>query len=426
MECQECLSFFETIGNAFNSPIETKELFRLIADTLVKNFKIDACAIWLLSRDRRTLDDVASSGLSQKFLSKGPLDSERSVAEALDGKIVSITDCTNDPRIQYRAAFAEEGIVSLLAVPLAARGQVIGVLRLYSKRGMEFSQQEKDVLKVAASFCACAVLHSMFQKILRDVSETVRTSLVLDDVLQGIVKVITEDLRAKGCLIWLLHPDTKRLELKASYGLSQPYLESGPRDTAKAATEIIEGKAVAIYDAAEYLEYPEQARREGVGSLLSVPLMIYGRSIGVLRVYTYKPYEFSEDEINLMAVVGEQCALVIRHAQLYGGMKESYDALMTDFHRWFDQFYGPGGLTRQNRSGDRFPAARSSLTAAVRAGLASRTMWLLLLERQIDREAGAPARLALDRDRAAVLLRHGLDDGETEPGAVGGVAAGIR
>jgi len=344
MECQECLNFFETVGNAFNSPIETKELLKLITDTLVKRFKVDACAIWLLSRDRRTLDDVASSGLSQKFLSKGPIDSERSVAEALDGKIVSIADCANDPRIQYRAAFAEEGIVSLLAVPLAARGQVIGVLRLYSEKGMQFSQQEKDVLKVAASFCACAVLHSMFQKILRDVSETVRSSLVLDEVLQGIVKVITEDLRAKGALIWLLHPDTKRFELKASYGLPPAYLESGPRDAAKAAAETIEARPVAIYDAAEYLQYSEQAKSEGVGSLLSVPLTIHGRAIGVLRVHTHKPYEFSEDEINLMALVGEQCALVIRHAQLYGGMKESYDTLMADFHQWFDQFYGHGGL----------------------------------------------------------------------------------
>jgi GAF domain-containing protein len=346
MDCQDCLSFFETVGNAFNSPMDTSELLQLITDTLVKRFKVDGCAIWLLSRDRRTLDEVASSGLSQKFLSKGPVDSERSVAEALDGKIVSITDCPNDPRIQYRAAFAEEGILSLLAVPLAARGQVIGVLRLYAKRMVEFAQSEKDVFKVAASFCACAVLHSMFQKILHDVSGTVRASLVLDEVLQGIVKVITEDLRGKGALIWLLHPDTKRLELKASYGLPPAYLESGPRDTAKAAAEISDAKPVAAYDAAGYLQHPTRATREEVGSLLSVPLTIHGGAIGVLRVYTHKPYEFSEDEINLMALVGEQCALVIRHAQLYGGMKESYDNLMTDFHQWFDQFYGPAGVKR--------------------------------------------------------------------------------
>ena len=344
MDCQYCLSVFGTIGTAFTSPISTKELLRLIALTLVEGFQVDGCAIWLLSRDRRTLDEMASSGLSEKFLAKGPIDAARSVTEALDGNTVAIGDCANDPRIQYRAAFAEEGIVSLLALPLAARGQVIGVVRLYSKKSREFLQQEKNVLSVVASFCASAVMHSMFQKILRDVPETVRTSLLLNDVLQEIVKVITEDLRAKGCLIRLLDPDTKRLELKASYGLSKAYLESGPRDAAKATAETIEGRPIAVYDAAEYLQYPEQARREGVASLLSVPLRVHGRSIGVLRVYTQRPYEFSEDETNLMALVGEQCALVIHNAQLYSGMKERYEDLVTDFHKWFDQFYGPGAV----------------------------------------------------------------------------------
>jgi len=56
----------------------------------------------------------------------------------------------------------------------------------------------------------------MFQKILRDVSDTVSSSLDIDDVLDQIVRVIAEDLRAKGCLIRLLNPDARRLELRAS------------------------------------------------------------------------------------------------------------------------------------------------------------------------------------------------------------------
>jgi GAF domain-containing protein len=197
---------------------------------------------------------------------------------------------------------------------------------------------------VVASFCACAITHAMFQRILHDVSDTVRSSLVLDEVLAQIVKVITEDLRAKGCLVRLLDAETKKLELRASYGLSEAYLGAGPRDAVMASTETIEGRPIAVYDATAYLQYPEQARREGVASLLSVPLMIHGRSLGVLRVYTHKPYQFSEDEIHLMSLVGEHCALLIRNAQLYSAMKASYESLVNDFHSWFERFYGPGGL----------------------------------------------------------------------------------
>ena len=64
------------------------------------------------------MDEVASFGLSQRFLQKGPVDAERSVAEALEDTIVMIADCRTDPRVRYPAAHSEEGIVSMLTVPL--------------------------------------------------------------------------------------------------------------------------------------------------------------------------------------------------------------------------------------------------------------------------------------------------------------------
>jgi GAF domain-containing protein len=211
-----------------------------------------------------------------------------------------------------------------------------------------FSSDELAVIHTIAALCTSVILHSMFQKILHHVSETVPLSLDVKDVLNQILKVITEDLRAKGCVIRLLDPDTGKLELWASYGLSQAYLDKGPVDASKAKAEMLEGRCVAVYDAAQYLQYPEEARREGIASLLSVPLLVRGRSIGFLRIFTHKPYEFSADEIHLMKTVGEQCALLIHSAQLYSYVKERYDTLMVDFHNWFDKFYGWGVMERKN------------------------------------------------------------------------------
>jgi GAF domain-containing protein len=205
-----------------------------------------------------------------------------------------------------------------------------------------FSSDDLAVIHTIAALCTSIILRAMFQKILHHVSETAPLSLDIKDVLGQIVEVITEDLRAKGCLIRLLDPDTGRLELWASYGLSQAYLDKGPRDASRAKVETLEGKCVAVYDATQYLQYPEEARREGIASLLSVPLLVHGRSIGVLRVFTNKPYEFSADEIFLMRMVGEQCALLIHCAQLYSYTKERYETLMVDFHNWFDRFYAWG------------------------------------------------------------------------------------
>ena len=87
--------------------------------------------------------------------------------------------------------------------------------------------------------------------------------------------------------------------------------------------------------------------REGIASLLSVPLLIHGRSVGVLRVYTHKPYEFSADEISLIKMVAEQCALLIHSARLYSFVKEKHDTLMVDFQNWFDWSYGWGVMERK-------------------------------------------------------------------------------
>jgi GAF domain-containing protein len=295
------------------------------------------------------LENIASFGLSEKLALSDPLRVEGIAGELLKGDTVAVVDCQSDPRVRDFPAYREDGIKSLLLVPLKSRGQVVGSMHITAAEERVFSGDELEILHVAADLCTSVILRSMFQMILHHVSEAVPSSLDIQEVLSQIVKVITDDLRAKGCLIRLLDPDTGRLKLWASYGLSQAYLDKGPVDASKAKAETLEGKCVAVRDATQYLQYPEEARREGIASLLSVPLLVRGRSIGVLRIYTHKPYEFSPDEINLMKMVGEQCALLINNAQLYSHVKERYETLMDDFHIWFDRFYGWGGVgTKSN------------------------------------------------------------------------------
>ncbi|MEW6365828.1 MAG: GAF domain-containing protein [Acidobacteriota bacterium] len=344
MPAPEHLKIFETAAEVLNSPAEVPEMLRAISNAIARGMSIKGCQFFLLSRDQRVLEPIASSGLSEAFANQESVEMNRMLREILQGQPVSVRDCTTDPRIHRSLAYSVEGIRSTLWIPLKSRGQVIGAMQLTTADVHEFSEEEIEVARVVAAVCASLILRSMFQRIVSGVSDTVRHSLDVDEVLKRIVRVITEDLRAKGCLIRLIDPDTNRLELRAAYGLSEAYLQSGPRDAAKATAEVLEGKPVFFLDAGQYLQYAEDARREGIASLLSVPLMIHGKSIGVLRVYTYKPYEFSEEEIHLMKMVAEQCALLIKNAQLYSGMKERYQQLIGDFHEWFDRFYGPGGM----------------------------------------------------------------------------------
>ena len=341
MKCIHCRNVFQEIGDAFNSPVDAVGILERAATILVDQFQLKGCHFRLLSRDRSVLEDVASVGLSAKFLGKGPVDAEKSVAEALEGRVVAVADCATDPRIQYPQAHVEEGIVSQLTVPLSTRGQVIGVMRLSTSQRREFSEEEVDFFNVCALFCASAVTHAMFHRILEHVTESIKSSLDLDDVLSAIAQVVAEDLRARGCTIQLFDERGDLLKLRASFGMSEHFNGAvGPVISAAAAEALGEGHCVAILDARSdsRIPYSTEAVREKFSSMLFVPLMCRDRAIGLMVLFTHHPYRFSGEEMQLMMAIGEQAALAIRNAQMYAAIKRRYDTVVDDFHQWFEHY----------------------------------------------------------------------------------------
>ncbi len=338
IECRQCHNVICQIGNGLNSRVDVETLLADSARSMVQEFDLKGCHFRLLSRDQMTLDSVASFGLSEAFLNKGPVDADRSVSQALKGEVVGVFDCASDPRIQYPKEFVKEGICSMLTVPLETRGQVVGVMRLYSSELREFSGDEAEFFKVAALFCTSAIVNSMFHGILTHVSESTQSSLELPEVLDTIARVVCEDLRAKGCLIELLDPVSKTLEPRAWFGLGQELVGQAPGLFSHGVCEsLMDGVCVQIRDGRsdERVLKPELVVREGASSILLVPLMNRGKGIGILSLFTHHPYQFSADEVQLMLAIGDQCSLAIDNAKLYGAMKRRYEMLVDDFQLWF-------------------------------------------------------------------------------------------
>jgi GAF domain-containing protein len=117
----------------------------------------DAATIRLLDPSRKRLDLAAAYGLSERYLTKGPVDAERSVAEALTGKPAAIFDVPTDPRIVYKSEAKEEGICSMLVVPMVFRGVVIGVIRILTREHRAFQDDEIDFASALAEQAAIAI-----------------------------------------------------------------------------------------------------------------------------------------------------------------------------------------------------------------------------------------------------------------------------
>ncbi|MBU1740349.1 MAG: GAF domain-containing protein [Proteobacteria bacterium] len=164
---------------------------------------------------------------------------------------------------------------------------------------------------------------------LRRVSEAISSAQELDDVSQQIVHSLQQALNLKGCALLLWDRKSDELIIAAASGLSQRYLKKGPISARKSIAASLRDGPVAIYDVEDdpRLQYPLEAKVEGISSILSVPVILRGRPLGVLRLYTAEPWEFSEQDIIFGQAVAEIVALVLDNVRLYKGMKSSIEAL---------------------------------------------------------------------------------------------------
>jgi len=133
---------FHDLAVSINSSLDVKKIMDIMSGDIARAFDVKAVSVRLLDENEKRLKLVTSYGLSEKYLNKGPVSAEESIAEALQGTPVVVKRASTDPGVQYRKEKEEEGIVSILCVPIKAREKVVGVLRLYSGREREFSEDE--------------------------------------------------------------------------------------------------------------------------------------------------------------------------------------------------------------------------------------------------------------------------------------------
>jgi GAF domain-containing protein len=152
-----------------------------------------------------------------------------------------------------------------------------------------------------------------------------------EEVVLMTVESITLALNVKGCMLFLLNRETNELEVGAAFGLSDEYINKGPLSALKSITASLKDGPVAIYDVSDdpRIQYPEAARKEGIASILSVPITVRGRTIGALRVYTAEPWEFTLGDVNFVQAMANMAGMAIDMAKYYKGLKDSIEILKT-------------------------------------------------------------------------------------------------
>ena len=160
----------------------------------------------------------------------------------------------------------------------------------------------------------------------------IASSLDLDSVLAYLTEETAHAMTAKASSVRLLDKEGNRLEMKAVYGLSESYLNKGPVELTRSRVdrEILAGNAMQLEDVTRdpHFQYPDEAAREGIVSVASVPLIAHGQPIGVLRVYSGKRRKFNEPDMHFLTAVADLAALCIENARLYAETRRDYEDTM--------------------------------------------------------------------------------------------------
>ena len=142
-----------------SSSLDLDHVLAYLTEETAAAISVKASSVRLLDKEGKRLEMRAVYGLSESYLTKGPVEVARSAVdkEILAGNATQLEDVTSDLSFQYPNEAALEGIVSVASVPLIAHARPIGVLRVYAGQRRTFSDSEMRFLTAVADLAALSI-----------------------------------------------------------------------------------------------------------------------------------------------------------------------------------------------------------------------------------------------------------------------------
>jgi GAF domain-containing protein len=335
------LSVLRETAHTLSGVLQEPEVIQALLAQVVSALKARGALLRLLSPGGNELLPSGALGLSGAYLQKGSVQVTKSQVDqrVLDGETVVVPDVTCEPGFQYPAAAASEGLRGMVAVPLSVRDRAIGVLRVYVDDVATLRLEDILLLGILADMGALALEKVRLHQSLYRIAEALNASLELQPMLQRVLEAAVKEMELKAASIRLLDPKHRTLRLVVAHGLSEAYLAKGEIhvDRSPVDQRVLKGEVMALYDVEHGagLEYPEEAAREGIRSVLVVPLKLKDRTLGVMRVYSARPRHFGSAAISFLNSVAGLVALAVENAGLYAALQARYEDLKLDLAEWY-------------------------------------------------------------------------------------------
>jgi len=254
---------------------------------------------------------------------------------AQTGVAIRVDDVRTDARSARRDVDEQEGIRSMLCVPLRGAGTLLGVISAFSTRPAAFSSHHQRVLEAFAEQAGIAVQNAkLFEESLKRTRETralfeagraVTASLDPQRTIRVIMEQARTVLGVASCGIMILDPAKHELRLLASLDLpdnlaSQVRISEGEGITGRAVRDLrVRQSADVLND--PRVKYRNLPQASGLRAMMAAPLRLGDRAIGAILVFHRHVHQFTAAEEDLLLALADQAAIAIDHARLYEGLE---------------------------------------------------------------------------------------------------------
>jgi diguanylate cyclase (GGDEF)-like protein len=342
---QRSLDVLAVVRDSLSGTGDRKALLQEVVDRLSFTLGVPAAAVFLLDDEKQALVLTAQKGI--------PLDSAEQVAvqnltsgdpglaaraAKLRGAVV-LDDLIAHPLAdEIREASLLSGLRSMASMPLLSRGQVVGVLQLFSEKEGYFADSYAETLQSLCTELALVIANIRLEEqerrrkaeleALHSVTQRSTASQTTEDAVRSTVEAI-DRLGYPTAAVLLFDERRRELVVQASPNLApEQWWRRIPVGTGVTGQAAASGEPVVVADTARHPGYI--SRGGGARSEIALPLKVKGRLIGVLDVEHPRPRAFGEDEVHVLASFANQAAVAIDSARLYEWEKvraEQLDAL---------------------------------------------------------------------------------------------------
>jgi GAF domain-containing protein len=338
------LRFLEALRDAaqgLSDVLQEPEVLDVLLKRVTAVMPAERALVRLLSPWSDELVLAAESGVPEDSLLRKPAPIATSALhqKVVSGEVVVLEEPARVQEFPYREAAEREGLHGVVAAPMMLRGRAIGVFEVYCADVKALEPGHLLLLDTISDLGALALEKLRLHQSLYRIAAALNDSTELEPMLREVLESAVREMWLKAAAIRLLEPKQQVLRLVASHGLSETYLSKGDVHAAESTLDqrVLRGEAVVLSDVDRDsgLEYPDAISREGIRSMLVVPIRLKDdRVLGLVRVYSAHSRQFGPVAIAYLTSIADLVAVAIERAELYRTLKSSYDDLKLDLAEW--------------------------------------------------------------------------------------------